>query len=78
MSYENPNYHLPRLDDAINSNTELSSYRDLLYSELEAICRPPVTSNSRKAYAALDIGSMGVDLNTGPITNLDTDNIHHR
>ncbi|XP_014294249.1 protein Fe65 homolog [Halyomorpha halys] len=78
MSYENPNYHLPRLDDALNSNTELSTYRDLLYSELEAICRPPVTSNSRKAYATLDIGSMGVDLNTGPITNLDTDNIHHR
>lgn len=78
LSYENPNYHLPRLDDALNSNTELSSYRELLYSELETMCRPTVTTNGRKAYAALDIGSMGVDLNTGPITNLDTDNSQHR
>uniref|UniRef100_A0A0P4VWF5 Putative amyloid beta a4 protein-binding family b member 2-like isoform x3 n=1 Tax=Rhodnius neglectus TaxID=72488 RepID=A0A0P4VWF5_9HEMI len=81
LSYENPNYHLPRLDDALNSNTDMSvsGYRDLLYTELEAICRPgSTTNNSRKSYATLDIGSMGVDLNTGPVTNLDTDNSHHR
>lgn len=26
----------------------------------------------RRGYAALDIGSMGVDVTTGPVTNLDT------
>lgn len=78
LSYENPNYHLPTLDDALNSNTEVSSYRELLYSELETMCRPSATTNGRKAYATLDIGSMGVDLNTGPVTNLDTDNSQHR
>uniref|UniRef100_A0A146LW99 Amyloid beta A4 protein-binding family B member 2 n=1 Tax=Lygus hesperus TaxID=30085 RepID=A0A146LW99_LYGHE len=73
LSYENPNYHLPNLDDAINSNTDVSMYRDLLYSELETICRPNATSHGRKSYASLDLGSMGVDLNTGPVTALDKD-----
>jgi hypothetical protein len=27
--------------------------------------------SSRRKYAALDVGSMGVDLNKGPVTNLD-------
>ena len=26
---------------------------------------------SRQKYAALDVGSMGVDVNKGPVTNLD-------
>jgi hypothetical protein len=67
------------LDDALNSNTDVPGYKELLYKELEAACRLPTgTSNNRRAYAALDIGSMGVDINTGPVTNLDTDNRHHR
>uniref|UniRef100_A0A0A9X2N4 Amyloid beta A4 protein-binding family B member 2 n=1 Tax=Lygus hesperus TaxID=30085 RepID=A0A0A9X2N4_LYGHE len=78
LSYENPNYHLPNIDDALNSNTEISSYRQFLYSELETMCRSPATSNGRKTYASLDIGSMGVDITTGPVTTLDTDNCIHR
>ncbi|KAG5881121.1 hypothetical protein JTB14_032296 [Gonioctena quinquepunctata] len=82
LSYENPNYHLgpsSRLDDALNSNTE-NIYEDI-YQELDDICnmghgvKGPITSNaSRKAYAALDIGSMGVDINTGPLTQNYVDN----
>lgn len=80
LSYENPNYHLDpaRLDDALNSNTEL--YEEL-YQELDDICnmvhgvKAPLSGGSgRKAYAALDIGSMGVNVSTGPITQLDSTN----
>lgn len=87
LSYENPNYHLDpsRLDDALNSNTEEDPlYQELLYRELESVCN--LTSGSsattgqtgRRGYAHLDIGSMGVDVTTGPVTNLDTDNHHMR
>ncbi|KAK7872562.1 hypothetical protein R5R35_013791 [Gryllus longicercus] len=31
----------------------------------------PASQPGRRAYAALDIGSMGVDVSTGPVTNLD-------
>ncbi|XP_017771885.1 PREDICTED: uncharacterized protein LOC108559207 isoform X2 [Nicrophorus vespilloides] len=83
LSYENPNYHLDpaRLDDALNSNTD-EIYEDL-YHELDDICNmghkvpPPLSSGpNRKTYAALDIGSMGVDITTGPVTqhNLDSSN----
>nr|XP_023021128.1 protein Fe65 homolog isoform X3 [Leptinotarsa decemlineata] len=82
LSYENPNYHLgpsSRLDDALNSNTE-NIYEDI-YQELDDICnmghgvKGPITSNaSRKTYAALDIGSMGVDISTGPLTQNYVDN----
>lgn len=72
LSYENPNYHIPTLDDAINSNTDVSMC-DLLYSELDAICRPLGPSQGRKSYASLDLGSMGVDINKGPVTALDKD-----
>ncbi|XP_050508540.1 protein Fe65 homolog isoform X2 [Diabrotica virgifera virgifera] len=82
LSYENPNYRLGpsnRLDDALNSNTE-SLYEDI-YQELDDICnmghgvKGSVTTNaSRKAYAALDITSMGVDINKGPLTQNYVDN----
>lgn len=80
LSYENPNYHLDpaRLDDALNSNTE----EDPLYQELlEAVCHLGTNTGQtpgRRTYANLDIGSMGVDVTTGPVTNLDTDNHLHR
>lgn len=82
LSYENPNYHLDpaRLDDALNSNTADDLYEEL-YQELDDICNmgtgikgPLSTGPGRKAYAALDIGSMGVDINTGPVTNIDSTN----
>uniref|UniRef100_A0A1B6CDF2 PID domain-containing protein n=1 Tax=Clastoptera arizonana TaxID=38151 RepID=A0A1B6CDF2_9HEMI len=83
LSYENPNYHLDpsRIDDALNSNTDVEPlYQELLYQKLESVCN--LTGNSgattgqagRRGYAHLDIGSMGVDVTTGPVTNLDTDN----
>ncbi|XP_066258029.1 protein Fe65 homolog isoform X1 [Euwallacea similis] len=74
LSYENPNYHLgpsKRIDDALNSNTE-SIYEDI-YHELDDICNIGhskglgCTGTGRKAYAALDVESMGVDVNTGPL-----------
>lgn len=76
LSYENPNYHLDpaRLDDALNSNTD-DLYEEL-YQELDDICnmghgvKAPLSGSGgpgRKTYAALDIGSMGVDVNTGPV-----------
>lgn len=81
LSYENPNYHLDptRLDDALNSNTD-ELYEEL-YQELDDICnlgtgvKAPLSGGpGRKGYATLDIGSMGVDINTGPVTNIDSSN----
>lgn len=81
LSYENPNYHLDpsRLDDALNSNTD-ELYEEL-YQELDDICnmgtgmKAPLSSGpGRKGYASLDIGSMGVDITTGPVTNIDSSN----
>ncbi|XP_056648212.1 protein Fe65 homolog isoform X2 [Diorhabda carinulata] len=82
LSYENPNYRLgpsTRLDDALNSNTE-NIYEDI-YQELDDICNMGhggkgsiATNASRKAYAALDITSMGVDINKGPVTQNYMDN----
>lgn len=67
------------MDDAINSNTE-ELYEDL-YQELDDICNmghsvkaPLAAGTGRKAYASLNIGSMGVDINTGPLTNIDSSN----
>ncbi|XP_030749837.1 protein Fe65 homolog isoform X4 [Sitophilus oryzae] len=76
LSYENPNYHLgpsKRLDDALNSNTE--NLYDEIYQELDDICNMGHTGvkssvnggTGRKAYAALDVESMGVDITTGPL-----------
>lgn len=83
LSYENPNYHLgpsSRLDDALNSNTE--NIYENIYQELDGICNmghgirttgPVNTAGSgRKAYASLDIESMGVDINTGPVTRINS------
>lgn len=82
LSYENPNYHLGpsnRLDDALNSNTE-NIYEDI-YQELDDICnmghgvKGALSGNAgRKTYASLDIGSMGVDINTGPLTQINSSN----
>lgn len=79
LSYENPNYHLDpaRLDDALNSNTD-EIYEEL-YQELDDICNLGVkgqlsSSAGRKTYASLDIGTMGVDINTGPVTHIDSSN----
>ncbi|XP_018573705.1 protein Fe65 homolog isoform X2 [Anoplophora glabripennis] len=82
LSYENPNYHIgpsDRLDDALNSNTE--SIFDDLYQDIDGIYNmgqgvkvPVMGTTGRKVYAALDIGSMGVDVNTGPFTETDSSN----
>lgn len=85
LSYENPNYHLDpaRLDDALNSNTDEDLYEDI-YNELDALKLSgngsinKLTSSggqTRRNYANLDIGSMGVDI-TGPVldSNTFTDN----
>mgnify|MGYP005983946613 CR=1 FL=1 len=82
LSYENPNYHLDptRIDDAINSNTNI--YEDI-YQELDDICNigrsikdPLLGSSGRKAYASLDIGTMGVDITSGPLTHISSSNIN--
>lgn len=87
LSYENPNYHLDpaRLDDALNSNTAADLYEEL-YQELDAVCNISSGGRSapggksqgpppgRRSYASLDIGSMGVDITSGPVTNLDSQN----
>ncbi|XP_046432329.1 protein Fe65 homolog isoform X4 [Neodiprion virginianus] len=78
LSFENPNYHLDpaRLDDALNSNSGSSLY-DELYQEL--VGGGEVTGGgggdggvtrvqARRTYAALDLGSMGVDVTQGPLT----------
>ncbi|CAG9859848.1 unnamed protein product [Phyllotreta striolata] len=82
LSYENPNYRLGpsnRLDDALNSNTD--NIYENIYQELDDICnmghgvKGSITSNaSRKTYATLDITSMGVDVNKGPVTQNYVDN----
>ncbi|XP_015593076.1 amyloid-beta A4 precursor protein-binding family B member 2 isoform X2 [Cephus cinctus] len=80
LSFENPNYHLDpaRLDDALNSNGRRRSLFDELYEEfLGGGGRGgEVTGGggggtrvqARRTYAALDLGSMGVDVNQGPLT----------
>ncbi|KAJ8977113.1 hypothetical protein NQ317_005241 [Molorchus minor] len=78
QSYENPNYHLNpsnRLYDALNSNTD--DIYDSVYQELDNICNighgvnEPLNCNvGRKSYATLDIESMGVDINKGPLTQI--------
>lgn len=75
----------PRLDDALNSNHNNGSSThdgpldgglaalDSLYTELDHVCNLTRSSSirNRRHYAHLDIGSMGVDVATGPVTNLD-------
>lgn len=68
------------MDDALNSNTE--NIFDDIYQDIDEIynmghgVKVPVTSTTgRKVYAALDIGSMGVDVNTGPFSV--TDSLNH-
>lgn len=79
LSYENPNYHLDptRIDDALNSNTDI--YEDI-YQELDDICnightlKDSLTGGGpgRKGYATLDIGTMGVDITSGPVTHINS------
>nr|XP_012218960.1 PREDICTED: amyloid beta A4 precursor protein-binding family B member 2-like isoform X1 [Linepithema humile]XP_012218961.1 PREDICTED: amyloid beta A4 precursor protein-binding family B member 2-like isoform X1 [Linepithema humile] len=82
LSFENPNYHLDpaRLDDALNSNGNGSSLYDELYQELVGSGGQggEVTGGggggggtrvqARRTYATLDLGSMGVDVTQGPLT----------
>lgn len=80
LSFENPNYHLDpaRLDDALNSNDNGSSLYEELYQGLVTSGGRvgEVTGGgggitrvqARRTYAALDLGSMGVDVSQGPLT----------
>lgn len=78
MSFENPNYHLEsaRFDDALNSNGTGNSLFDEFYQELVVGGRSgevtggtnASTRHARRTYAALDLGSMGVDVTQGPLT----------
>lgn len=78
LSFENPNYHLDpaRLDDALNSNSGSSLYDELYLQELVGSGGGgEVTGGgggtrvqARRTYAALDLGSMGVDVTQGPLT----------
>ncbi|XP_058796872.1 protein Fe65 homolog [Phymastichus coffea] len=75
LSFENPNYHLDpaRLDDALNSNENGSSLYEELYQELVSGVRGNAANEmtrvqGRRTYANLDIGSMGVDVTQGPLT----------
>merc|ERR1712127_654257 len=91
LSFENPNYQLEpigridsaRMEDHINSNIEpsvpMSVYQEL-YQELEGhrglSNSSRGSSGSRRNYASMDITSMGVDLDRGPIVrNLDNKNV---
>ncbi|XP_049825299.1 protein Fe65 homolog isoform X2 [Aethina tumida] len=88
LSYENPNYRLGPpatgghrlLDDALNSNTSGDRLYEDIYRELDDICnmghglKGGSAGGGRKAYAALDIGSMGVDVTAGPVTVTVTNN----
>lgn len=79
LSFENPNYHLDpaRLDDALNSNGNGSALYDELYQDLvvesggggEGTNGGTNRVQARRTYAALNLGSMGVDVTQGPITN---------
>ena len=52
--------------DQVNCNP--AGVLDELYEELERFSRQPsVRSATRRAYASLDVGSMGVDLGSGPV-----------
>lgn len=79
LSYRNPNYHLdPARLDEVNSNVE-QLYEELFH-ELDAVCNISARNKApvRRSYAALDIGSMGVDVSTGPVTTLnDADNLNN-
>ncbi|XP_034938067.1 protein Fe65 homolog isoform X1 [Chelonus insularis] len=80
LSFENPNYHLEsaRFDDALNSNGTANSLFDEFYPELVVSGgrRDEVTGGigsggtrpARRFYCALNLGSMGVDVTQGPLT----------
>ncbi|XP_037069820.1 protein Fe65 homolog isoform X2 [Pollicipes pollicipes] len=58
--------------DEVNCNP--AGVLDELYEELERFSRQPsVRSSTRRAYASLDVGSMGVDLSSGPVITSDFD-----
>ncbi|XP_012288947.1 protein Fe65 homolog isoform X2 [Orussus abietinus] len=78
LSFENPNYHLDtaRLDDALNSNGTRSSLYEELYREIVGDGSDEVTgtrAQARRTYAALDLGSMGVDVTQGPLAQDSTE-----
>jgi len=58
--------------DEVNCNP--AGVLDELYEELERFSRqPPARVSTRRQYASLDVGSMGVDLGTGPLITSDFD-----
>ena len=82
LSYENPNYHLVHEDQLNSNTEEDLLYYQHLYQELgqrtgaisqaaDAILDKQSLGGSqaapcRRGYKNLDIGSMGVDVTTGP------------
>ncbi|XP_011306429.1 amyloid beta A4 precursor protein-binding family B member 1 isoform X2 [Fopius arisanus] len=77
LSFENPNYHLEsaRFDDALNSNGTGNSLFEEFYQELVVgggrsgeVTGGSGGRHARRTYAALDLGSMGVDVTQGPLT----------
>ncbi|KAK7601089.1 hypothetical protein V9T40_008530 [Parthenolecanium corni] len=81
LSFANPNYHLDpaRLEEGLNSTSEEERrmYQEWFLKELEEACSLTNKSNSRKktesrlSYASLDVHDMGVDLDAGPVINVD-------
>ncbi len=82
LSFANPNYHLDpaRLEEGLNSSSEEERrmYQEWFLKELEEACSLTNKSNSRKkpesrlSYASLDVNDMGVDLDVGPVINVDS------
>lgn len=81
LSFANPNYHLDpaRLEEGLNSTSEEERrmYQEWFLKELEEACSLTNKSNSRKktesrlSYASLDVNDMGVNLDAGPVINVD-------
>ena len=83
LSFENPNYAMA---DCINSNVPASVLEELSRRhELETAAKKRSSTASsvgsgdsgsaRRAYASLDIASMGVDVEGGPVTALSDNRI---
>ncbi|KAF0299244.1 Protein Fe65 [Amphibalanus amphitrite] len=65
---------VPLTHDLDQVNCNPAGVLDELYEELERFSRQPsARSSSRRAYASLDVGSMGVDLGSGPVIASDFD-----
>jgi len=83
LSFENPNYQpigridAARMEDHLNSNVDLdpsvpmSVYQELYQEHLSQRGLGRGNTRTRQNYASMDITSMGVDLERGPLTSLD-------